>query len=198
MVTLLAATNPVSMKSQIDQSEANAGGDIVGGDKNTSLNVVLSTPSLVENLLNKLREQVESDQQIQETIDSLGRYYAKRSYDGINGLEAKLEAGGLSHTYLDAIEQKERFARLLAKWSMYSTAQQIFAHFLAKTETVFRSIILPQVPEKTESEINALIIEQIVNPIVEECGSEVFVLDYDLVFGMVYWLAEQCYVRWHK
>lgn len=186
------------MNSSINQSDSNAGGDIVGGDKNTSLNVVIPTPSLVEKLLGKLKEQVESDEQIQHTIDSLGRYYAKRSHDGIDGLEAKLRFGGLEHTYLDAIEQKERFARLLAKWSMYSTAQQIFAHFLAKTETVFRSTILPEVSDKSEAEINALVIEKIIEPIVEECGSDVFVLDYDLVFGMVYWLAEQCYVRWHK
>ncbi len=187
------------MNSRIDQSNASAGQDIVGGDKNTSVNVVLTTPSLVEKLLIKLKEQVESDEQIQNTIDSLGRYYAQRSHDGIEGLEAKLKnAGFSSDIYLDAIEQKERFVRLLAKWSMYSTAQQIFAHFLAKTETIFRSTIHPQIPEKTRAEINELLIEKIIDPIVEECGDEVFILDYDLVFGMVYWLAEQCYVRWHE
>ena len=37
----------------------------------------------------------------------------------------------------------------------------------------------------------------IVAPIVEECGCGVFTMTYNHVLGMIYWLAEQCFIRWH-
>jgi hypothetical protein len=46
--------------------------------------------------------------------------------------------------------------------------------------------------------INQLTSELIVEPAVLECGASVFQLDHNTALGMVYWLAEQCFVRWHK
>nr|WP_292529113.1 ABC-three component system protein [Mesorhizobium sp.] len=40
-------------------------------------------------------------------------------------------------------------------------------------------------------------IDRIVNPIVEECGGELMSVNHNLVQGMVYWLAEQCFIKWH-
>ncbi|WP_368039360.1 MULTISPECIES: ABC-three component system protein [unclassified Tardiphaga] len=35
-------------------------------------------------------------------------------------------------------------------------------------------------------------------PTVSECGASVFEIDHNTALGMVYWLAEQCFVRWHR
>lgn len=181
-----------------NQRGATSGRDMAGRDIiNTTINNAVASGH-VEALLVKLKKQIEDDDQARETIDELTRYHSRKAADGVVGLEAKLEAANLSHTYLEAIEQKEMFVKLLERYALYSSAQQIFAHFLSKAENRFKYVIHPEVCKRTESEINSMIIANIVDPIIEECGSDVFTMSYDHVFGMVYWLAEQCFIRWHR
>lgn len=115
----------------------------------------------------------------------------------MEGLEAKLNAAGRSSSYIDAIEKKEMFVKLLERWSLYHSAQQIFVHILAKAEIEFNGVVYLQIPNKTEAEINTLVIDRIVGPIVEECGYELIEMSHNIVQGMIYWLAEQCFIRWH-
>ena len=49
-----------------------------------------------------------------------------------------------------------------------------------------------------EHEVNAIIISRIVDPIVAECGTTVFEMNHGTAMGMLYWLAEQCFIRWHQ
>ena len=176
-----------------NQKNARAGGSIVGRD----LYNVEAKKSLIEKLLHNLKEQYDCDEQTQTTIDELARYHNRRATDGIAGLEAKLQASGRSAYYDDAIEKKEMFAKLLERWSLYSSAQEIFAHILAKAENEFTQVIYGQIPKKEPEEINAMVIDRIVNPIVEECGGDLISVNHNLVQGMVYWLAEQCFIKWH-
>lgn len=179
--------------NKVSQEHASARGDITGRDK-----ITLEAPKgMIEKLLLRLQAQYDGDEETQNTIDELARYHIRRAPDGISGLQAKLEAAGKSDCYDDAIEKKEMFAKLLHKWSLYSSAQLIFVHILAKAENEFTQVIYPQIPAKSEAEINALVLERIVKPIVEECSSELMSISYNLVQGMVYWLAEQCFIRWH-
>lgn len=176
-----------------NQQGAQARGNIIGRDSVT----IQAKQSMIEKLLLRLKEQYECNEKTQTTIDELARYHARRATDGISGLQAKLEASGRSNYYDEAIEKKEMFSKLLERWSLYSSAQLIFVHILAKAETEFTHVIYGQIPEKTHEEINALVIERIVNPIVEECSSELMSVNHNLVQGMVYWLAEQCFIKWH-
>lgn len=183
--------------NKVSQENIEAGGDVVGRDKIQQY--FNSAPKgMVERLLARLHQQVQDDEQTRETIDELARYHRKRSIDGVEGLEAKLNVSGRGHCYMDAIEKKEMFAKLLEKWSLYESAQQIFVHILAKAENEFNSVIYLQIPERSEHEVNAMVFERIVEPIVNECGSDFFAMNYNVVQGMVYWLAEQCFIRWHR
>ncbi len=181
--------------NKVSQQRSSAGGDIVGGDKVTNYNA--APKGKIEKLLIKLQEQYENDEETQSIIDELARYHSRRAVDGITGLESKLAVAGKCDQYDDAIERKEMFAKLLQKWTMYSSAQLIFSHILAKAEIEFTQVIYPQIPEMSEATINALVIERIVNPIVDECGDDLLVINHNLVLGMIYWLAEQCFIRWH-
>jgi C-terminal domain 9 of the ABC-three component (ABC-3C) systems len=176
-----------------NQQGAQAGGSIIGRDYNN----FEAKKGVVEKLLLKLKQQYDCNEQTQTTIDELARYYTRRAADGIDGLEAKLKVSGRSDYYDDAIEKKEMFAKLLERWSLYSSAQQIFVHILARAENEFTQVIYRQIPQRTPEEINALVIDRIVNPIVEECGGELISVNHNLVQGMVYWLAEQCFIKWH-
>jgi hypothetical protein len=184
------ATNQSTISNQ---QGAQAGGHIAARD----INIVEARKGVIEKLLVKLKEQYECSEQTQTTIDELARYHIRRSPDGIDGLKAKLECSGRSHYYDDAIEKKEMFSKLLHSWSLYSSAQQIFVHILAKAENEFTQVIYGQIPKKTPEEINALVIDRIVNPIVEECGGDLMSVNHNIVQGMVYWLAEQCFIKWH-
>ena len=195
----MVVTNVPNAMNTVCQQGSSAGRDVVGRDKiENHHHTILPPKGMIERLLQKLNKQVEDNEETLETIAELARYHRKRSVDGIEGLEAKLIAAGKSSSYLDAIEKKEMFVKLLERWSLYHSAQLIFVHFLAKADLEFNNVIYPDIPNKTESEINALVIDRIINPIVEECGYDVIEMSHNVVLGMVYWLAEQCFIRWHQ
>jgi hypothetical protein len=183
--------------SSTNQAGAQAGGNIAGRDVNTTI-VHEHVASAVEQLLAKLNIEKEQDQRSTERIERLQRYYIQRVHDGIKGLEAKLACSGRQHTYMDAIEMKEMFAKLLEQWSLYVSAQQIFVILLARAERLFNDIILQQIPNLSIVEVNRLTNELIVEPTVQDCGASVFEIDHNVAMGMVYWLAEQCFIRWHR
>jgi hypothetical protein len=189
---------PLVTTSGVDQTRASAGRDIAGRDINTTINNAPYAAGVVEKLLEKLQVETEHDQHSRERIERLQRYYIKRAHDGIVGLEAKLTQAGRQASYMDAIEMKEMFAKLLEQWSLYGSAQQIFVFLLARAERHFNDIILPQLSDMSAVEINQLMNELIVEPTVQDCGASVFEMDHNVAMGMVYWLAEQCFVRWHE
>ena len=187
----------------VDQSHAAAQGDIAARDINKINNYYgdKSAPraaGIVEQLLQRLNDELKNDHKAQNTIEKLQRYYNNKTYDGVVGLEAKLKHAGREDTYDDAIEMKEMFVKLLHQWSLYASAQQIFVYLLARAERHFNDIILPQIPALNVAQVNSLVNELIVEPTVHECGASVFEIDHNTALGMVYWLAEQCFVRWHK
>lgn len=182
----------------VDQSRATALGDIVAGDKTT--NVFLSGQherGIVGQLMARLAHEIETNQRVRHTIDSLQFFHLRRSHDGIDGLEAKLKHSGRHDELLYALERKEQFAKLLEKWSLYASAQEILAYLLAKAENEFATGVQPKIGSLSRADINRLITDTIVTPIVDECGVGAFSLNHSIAMGMLYWLAEQCFVRWH-
>lgn len=139
MALMLAGTN---------QSGAAAGGDVVAGDKLTQNIYLPTTPGVVgklEALKACLAEEIKNNTTVQEIVDSLQRYHSQKlPADGIAGLENKLHAGERDGEILDAIEQKEMFAKLIERWSLYASAQEIIAHLLSRTVYEFRQFIQPQ------------------------------------------------------
>jgi hypothetical protein len=142
----------------------------------------------VEKLLEKLHAEIAKSENTLNIIESLARYYEERSHDGVKGLKNKLDAAGRSAEYEDAIEKKEMFAKLLEKWSLYASAQEIFVHLLARAEHEFNLIIYPQITNLKPYEVNQLVTEKIVAPTVAECGSTVFNVNHGTAMGMIYWL----------
>ena len=188
------------MSTTVNQSRAKADGDIVAGNKNVNNNYITSIISVgvIEKLLEKLQEEMNQDPNKCDFIDQLLRFRKGRKRDGVAGLEGKLQAGGRSDEYEDALERKEMFVKLLDKWSMYTSAQKIFVQLLARAEHHFYYNIQPQLKNLTILEVNELTTKLVVDPTVSDCGSSVFEIDHNVAMGMVYWLAEQCFVRWHK
>jgi len=186
---------------RIDQSSARAHGNIAGRDiihATTNNYAAPRAPGAVEQLLKELQDEIDNDRKVCDLIGRLERFYKHRAHDGVIGLEAKLRAVGREASYADAIEMKEMFAKLLEQWSLYESAQKIFVHLLARAERQFNDIILPRMPDLDVAGVNKLMNELIVEPTVNECGASVFEIDHNTAMGMIYWLAEHCFVRWHK
>ena len=182
----------------ISQSGARAGGDIVAGNKDTHYHAPLVPAGPIERMMERLSIEIRDSLQVQELIGSLQFFYVQKTKDGIIGLEAKLIKAGRDDELLYAFEKKELFVKLLNKYSLYNSAQRIFAHLLAKTEHEFTLIIQPQVTYLKQSELNDLVSARIVEPIVLECGIGPLDINHSVVMGMIYWLAEQCFIRWHQ
>ena len=148
--------------------------------------------------MDRLADEIKNDIQVQNLIDTLQYFQVRFTTDEIEGLENKLSHAGRSSEIPLAIRQKELFSRLLAKYSMFDSAQQIFAYLLAKIEIDYKCYVLPNVGNLHPSEIDQLINERLVTPCVHEVGAGVFSLNANIAMGMVYWLAEQCYIKWHS
>ena len=192
-MSLLPAT------SKVDQSRANAGGDVVAGDKVTNhFHSPIPPSSAISALLEKLQEEISSNSAVQYKIEQLQRFFEKRSHDGLDGLEAKLKAGNRSSEIFFALEKKEEFVKLIERWSLYLSAQELFVFILAKIEYEFNLFIVPKLGNLDECDVNQLVHDRIVEPTLAQCGNGAISLNHGLVMGMVYWLAEQCFVRWHK
>jgi N-methylhydantoinase A/oxoprolinase/acetone carboxylase beta subunit len=169
----------------------------VAGDKITHYHPPQSA-GVVQELLERLKSEMENNEEIRGRVESLQRFYERHSEDGVDGLEKKLLCAGRAHETHSALEKKELFAKLLDRWSLYASAQEIFACLLAKAEHEFSLSVRPKIGSAAEEAINHAITTRIVEPIIQECGTSVFVLNHGTAMGMVYWLAEQCFVRWHK
>jgi hypothetical protein len=183
----------------VNQTSATAGGDVVAGNKVTNNYISNNGPaSVVDLLLEKLQTEIDENAEVRHKIESLLYYYEKKSIDGIDGLEAKLKASGREGETFQALEKKELFAKALERWSLYASAQEIFVYLLAKVEHEFSMHIYPQIDALPTYQINEIVTKKIVEPVVAECGATVFKMNHALAMGMVYWLAEQCFLRWHK
>jgi len=189
----------VDLPVAVDQTGASAGADIVGRDKITNYNLLPAKPTnKIDLLLEKLGKEIELNERARDTLDSLSRFHKKRAIDGVEGLEAKLKAGGREYEIYDALEKKELFSKMLERYSHYASAQEILACLLARVEYSFQSFIYPQVDGLSIVEVNELVDAKIIEPTIDDCGAGVLSMDHSVAMGMVYWLAEQCYVRWHK
>lgn len=187
--------------TKVDQSGAGAVGDIIGRDKKT----VFETHShfegrrtQIEGWLEKLATEMKEDEQVQEMVDSLQYYHKKFSEDGIEGLEATLNHAGRSDQLSKAMRRKEQFSKLLEKYSLYGSAQEIFAFLLSMVDTSYDDEVMPYIDHMERAEIDKLIRSKVIEPVLAEIGPAPFLVNYNHTSGMVYWLAEQCFVRWHK
>jgi hypothetical protein len=198
-MTLLPSKKNLPTHSTVTQAESTVLGNQVGGNF-TQTNNYLSAyngASVVEKLLAQLQEEVEKELHCSEMLMRLQRYHGGKVVDGIRGLEAKLTHAGRADEIVDALERKESFSKLLEAWSLYASAQEIFAHLLTKAEHLFNTEVLPDIGTLQISEVNRRINQLIVDPTVHECGASLFKIDHFVAMGMVYWLAEQCFVKWH-
>ncbi|WP_299919465.1 ABC-three component system protein [uncultured Roseobacter sp.] len=155
--------------------------------------------SQIPGLLDRLdKEILHGDACVEGFIDDLQMFQDRRSSGSLVGLEAKLTDAERQDQLESALMKKEHFAKLLAKMQHYPSAQKIFALFLARINDVFENHIVPHVSLLDRQEVDQIIEERIIQPTLSDMGSgfEHFTITHAHIRGMIYWLADRCYVRW--
>jgi len=159
----------------------------------------LTEYSQVPGLLNRLDKEIsEGGASAEVFIDDLQMFHDRRSSGKLVGLEAKLTDAERQDQLESALMKKELFAKLLAKMQHYPSAQKIFALFLARINDVFENHIIPHVSSLDRQEVDQIIEERIIQPTLIDMGAgfEHFTINHAHIRGMIYWLADRCYVRW--
>ena len=76
----------VNFPAVVNQKGASAGVDVVAGDKVTNFNILpAKATGKIEVLLAKLTKEIESNERVRDTLDSLSRFHKKRTIDGVEG-----------------------------------------------------------------------------------------------------------------
>lgn len=148
-------------------------------------------------LMERLADEIRRNEHVQNFVAELQLYYEHQSYDGIDGLENKLQHAGRASQISKAIRKKELFVRLLDDFSMFDSAQHVFVHVLSKMEADFDAYVLPHLGQMSDADIDVLINERLITPATHQGVVGAFTLNAAITAGMVYWLAEQCFIRWH-
>lgn len=185
-----------------DQSGSEVKGDQTGRDKiDAEVVTIYNTTegaTVVDQLLALLAAEIKQNAQCSGVITRLQRYFGGLAIDEAADLESKLLKAGRKEELRRAMEGKEEFAMLLDEWGHFASAQKIFAYLLARAEHVFNSEIEPQIGILNKNQLNSQFNSLIIDPTVRDCGASVFEIDHIKAMGMIYWLADQCFVRWHK
>lgn len=150
----------------------------------------------------RLNEEINNDIRLQKKLDDIKCYRTKMRHT--IGLEAKLKDGGFSQS---AIEKARRLKMFFAKKSMrfqyYESAQRIDIYLFAKICHRFDTYILPNIESQPLSEINQMVYEMVVRPIVDEinangsCDRHLCYTEDD-IFGMLYYLTGNCHINWKE
>lgn len=150
----------------------------------------------------RLNEEINNDIRLQKKLDDIKCYRTKMRHT--IGLEAKLKDGGFSQS---AIVKAQRLKMYFAKKSMrfqyYESAQRIDIYLFAKICHRFDTYILPNIESLPLIEINQMVYEMVVRPIVDEinangsCDRHLCYTEDD-IFGMLYYLTGNCHINWKE
>lgn len=185
----------------MDKTETKQDKNVVDGilsGRDTTININPSkTPSYMERLIEKFKEEKKGDVEFNDVIEKLQHYQTKIRDEPVKGLEQKLVVGNQEDRVQYAIRYKEQFAMNLTKNQLYQSAQEICTYILAEVCTRFNSHVYPAIKNgSTTLVINELIQKQVIDPVQELLGENVLELYADDVNGMIYFLTGNCHIKW--
>lgn len=187
------------MQNEIQQNLEGNGNLQAGRDIHSTQNIAYTGPiSRMGKLIEKFKQEYANDIRFNSMVEKLQEYCDKVDSDGgIIGVEEKLNAGDFQAFVKFAIETKEKFAKKLAKYTHFESAQQIFVYILADVYSRFNNYIDPMIKRKaSESEIKAAIQEKIIDPITSMLEENVLELCADEINGTLYFLTGNCHIKW--
>ena len=136
-----------------------------------------------------------------EIIDELLYYTTQK--DGTLGMEQKLIDGGFRQDrIMEALKQKEFYAKKAMRFDSYPSAQRIFLLLFARIKNEFNTSIFPLIEKQQPlNVVMEALRHKIVNPIMamlEAGGAHDQYLNFteDHIYGMIYYLTGMCHLNW--
>ena len=173
----------------------NAGGDVTGRDKLTTINNILPPPTQIDRLNELYNEERNSHSQVKEVIDELEHYSSSRHSD--RDLSIKLESAGFEYLIDEAEEFKELISKVILKQQNYKSAQKIIAFLLADIQSIFNTTMKPKIQNiNDETRIREIIKEYLEDEISNKLGDNVLELYNRQIKGMMYFLTGNCHIEW--
>ena len=182
----------------IDQSQATAGADIVGGNKTTNI-YSPDRPSPIATLLKRLEQERKSDAKFDRIIDELQHFCDSVDSEELVGLATKLERGDRAGLIPVATKEKELFAKRLAEHQHWRSAQDIYAFMLGRVRDRFEAVIVPLLAQGAcDTETDAAIVRDVIDPCLEELQSNDLGVNTTHLRGMVYFLTGNSFLKWER
>ncbi len=177
-------------------------GDQAGGDIDKSVTNNFAAPSKTPEMMLRFIEEFKRDYHNNTTvttiIEELEHY--KSTVDGemeIQGLEAKLKAGGFDDYIPYAQGLKESFFKKLMKYEHYESAQNIYVFVLADVFVRFLNSVRPHILKNDPHDIIfQAVSDKVIDPLTERLGENVLKLYANEINGALYFLTGNCHIKW--
>ena len=186
--------------NDVSLNDSSVGGNFIGrDDKSLNISNTYERSSYLNDLFEKFQKEMEADQELKEICKELDYFSSQVENDEMIGLENKLIAGHKPPMVIRyAKYTKEKFHKKLMLTSQYSAvAQDINVYILSKIHRSFMMEIYTLIcNNESESKIQAVIAERIINPVKAELGLNLFKYDEDDIMGMIFFLTGNCHIKW--
>lgn len=171
--------------------------DIIGRDR-VENHYHAAPPTPLSRLYNILRDDNRAANYTTQIADMLLHYCALQSSD-VRGLDDKLKASGRLDLLTEAVELKQRAAKLIMRWQTSPVTQEIITHILAKIHQAFMFYVRPAVEAgATRPEVDRLIAERVIEPTSEMLGDNDLGITMIDIVGLLFFLGGNCHIRWDK
>lgn len=157
-------------------------------------------PTRMDTYFQRLIEEIQKNVKA-EIIDELLYYTTQK--DGTLGMERKLADGGFrQESIMEALKQKEFYAKKSMRYDCYPSAQKIFLLLFARIKNEFNTSIYPLIEaQQPLPEVMNQLRQKIVTPIMDMLdanGAHDQYLNFteDHIYGMIYYLTGMCHLNW--
>jgi hypothetical protein len=186
--------------NKVKQENNTVGGDQAGRDiNNYNFGNNSSRLSQMTRLIEKFKTEKANNPQLSVFINELEHFTNRIGNENVIGLEEKLKAGNRENIIEFALRNKELYSRKLLKFQFSEAAQQINVYLLGLAEVYFTNYVYPKIcNDESESAVNTVLIEQVINPLINELDENVLDFSPTEINGMIYFLTGNCHIKWSK
>ncbi|MCO4863726.1 hypothetical protein MKD38_18770 [Cupriavidus sp. WGlv3] len=181
------------------QSGNTAGGDVVGGNQNKTVNNFYVPPSPLTRLYERFRISSEEQPYVAQISEQLKHYCSLDTDGDIRQLDEKLTAAKREDLIKKAERLKQSATMLIMRWQTSGVAQDILTFILGHIYSAFLLHVTPAIEaEATRQEVDALINEKVIRPTAEMLGDNDLMLTSADLLALLFYLGGNCHVRWDK
>lgn len=193
------------LMSGVTQREISAQGPVVGGSyhhhetHNHYASPHQTTNPILVSLYQKYAEDPCLVDQATEIVEELSAYFTSNDVQKtFKDLAEKLTDGSRESYIKEATWQKQLFRRKIERYRHSQTAQLIFAYLLGLAKAYFQSKVHHKLGSVTDEEIDQLLLEDIVERISKQIPGSEPLITHETIFGMLYFLTGNCFLKWVK